>query len=327
MFSPTPTTGNNSGRTTPSVSGSNGRNTPTSATSNSSYSANGIDVALSVDDSSFQVVSSDQLPKKYGREKGAAAYSASEHLALLSIIADEKNSFNVSEGSTQWATVYKRMIAEYYTPLGVTPRQSTALQTHFIELYSAFKQGIRNLSLEGSSLRCPTVYVKGDDAVDNYLESLHKILTSDGKKYHPKKWWSETVVEMLLQLHLEYTAEFGAGQQNPDWIKGKAVAHKNKFETDQKNREAEMARKRAAEEEERKEAAKNRKIVAESSQLLVATLEKLVTPAPTHDIGVIVQEKMAVMKNDMMEKIEEKLDNKFSSFLANMQQMLERRNG
>jgi hypothetical protein len=73
------------------------------------------------------------------------------------------------------------MIAEYYTLLGMTSRQSTALQTHFIELYSAFKQGIRNLSLEESSLRCPTVYVKGDDAVDNYLESLHKILTSDGK--------------------------------------------------------------------------------------------------------------------------------------------------
>jgi hypothetical protein len=325
MFSPTPTTSNNSGRTTPSVLGSNGRNTPTSATSNSSYSAlNGINVALSVDDSSFQVVSSDQLPKKNDQEKGAAAYSASEHLAMLSIIADEKNSFNVSEGSMQWATVYKRMIAEYYTPLGMTSRQSTALQTHFIELYSAFKQGIRNLSLEGISLRCPTVYVKGDDAVDNYLESLHKILTSDRKKYHPKKWWSKTVVEMLLQLHLEYTAEFGAGQQNPDWIKGKAVAHKNKFETDQK---IVKQPKRAAEEEERKEAAKNRKIVAESSQLLVATLEKLVTPAPTHDIGVIVQEKMAVMKKDMMEKIEGKLDNKFSSFLANMQQMLERRNG
>jgi hypothetical protein len=69
------------------------------------------------------------------------------------------------------------------------------------------------------------------------------------------------------------------------------------------------------------------KIVAESSQLLVATLEKLVTPAPTHDIGMIVQEKMAVMKKDMMKKFEEKIDNKFSSFLANMQQMLERRNG
>jgi hypothetical protein len=120
MFSPTPTTGNNSGRTTPSI-----------------------DVALSVDDSSFQVVSSDQLPKKNGREKGAAAYSASEYLALLSIIADEKNSFNVSEGSTQWATVYKWMIAEYYTPLGMTSMQSTVLQTHFIESYSAFKQGIR----------------------------------------------------------------------------------------------------------------------------------------------------------------------------------------
>ena len=84
MFSPTPTTGNNSRRTTPSVLGSNGRNTPTSATSNSSYSAlNGINVALSVDDSSFQVVSSDQLPKKNDQEKGAAAYSASKHLALL----------------------------------------------------------------------------------------------------------------------------------------------------------------------------------------------------------------------------------------------------
>ncbi len=89
-----------------------------------------------------------------------------------------------------------------------------------------------------------------------------------------------------------------------------------------------MARKRAAEEKELKEASKNRKMVAESSQLLVAALEKLsnaATLAAFPEIGGIVEEKMGGIQKDMIEKLDEKLDDKFSSFLTVMQQMLEKK--
>ena len=123
----------------------------------------------------------------------------------------------------------------------------------------------------------------------------------------------------------QYMVEFGSGVQSVDWLMGKAVGHKNKFETDQRSRETEWARKRAAEEEELKEASKNRKMVAESSLLLVAALEKIsnaATPVATPDIGVIVEEKMGSIQSDMMKKIDEKLDDKFASFFTVMQQML-----
>ncbi len=34
------------------------------------------------------------------------------------------------------------------------------------------------------------------------------------------------MVEMLLELHLQYMAEFGNGVQSVDWMTGKAVGHK-----------------------------------------------------------------------------------------------------
>jgi hypothetical protein len=52
------------------------------------------------------------------------------------------------------------------------------------------------------------------------------------------------------------------------------LGHKNKFETDQRNIEAELAWKRAAEEEDKhRDAAKQRKAVAESPVELVAALK------------------------------------------------------
>jgi hypothetical protein len=217
------------------------------------------------------------------------------------------------------------MVEEYYHTIGFPPRQSATLQNHFIELYSAFKLGIRTTSLVAGSMRYPSVFVKGEQETDDYVQSLAALLVSDGKRFHPKKWWSPDVVELLLELHLQYMVEFGSGAQSVDWLMGKAVGHKNKFETDQRSRETELARKRAAEEEELKEASKNRKMVAESSLLLVAALEKIsnaATPVATPDIGVIVEEKMGSIQSDMMKKIDEKLDDKFASFFTVMQQML-----
>jgi hypothetical protein len=63
--------------------------------------------------------------------------------------------------------------------------------------------------------------------------------------------------------------------------------------------------------------------VAESSQLLVAALEKMSNAATP--IATIVEQKMGSMQKDMMNKLNEKLDDEFSSFLTVMQQMLEKK--
>ena len=168
-----------------------------------------------------------------GREKGATAYSADEHLALLTVMVTVKGSFNVSESSPLWTSVYKQMCQDYYAT--TSPRLSSALHGHFIDLYSGFKLGIRNLSLMDKSKKCPNTFEKGVPSVDEYVVSLLNLLTSDAKKYKSKKWWRLDVVELLLKNHLDYVAEFGSEKQSASWIAEKAIEHKNKFETDQRN--------------------------------------------------------------------------------------------
>jgi len=112
-------------------------------------------------------------------------------------------------------------------------------------------------------------YKAGDDAVVEYMEALNNLLSSDSNKYNSKKWWSRGVVELLLPMHLEYMSEFSGGPQTAGWLSHKATVHKTKFETDQKNRLDELAKKRKAEEEEQIDAVKNLKTVAEASAQLV----------------------------------------------------------
>jgi hypothetical protein len=78
----------------------------------------------------------------------------------------------------------------------------------------------------------PSAFVKGENETENYVQGLTALLVSDGKRFHPKKWWS--------------LSEFVNGVQSVDWMMGKAVGHKNKFDMDQKSREAELPWKRAA---------------------------------------------------------------------------------
>ncbi len=143
-----------------------------------------------------------------GREKGAAAYAAGEHLALLSIMRHEPNSFNSSESSPQWGVVHQRIVEEYYGTMGFPPRPSAMLQTHFVELYSAFKLGIQNASLVAGSMRCPSVFVKGDQETVKYVESLTALLVPDGKWFHPKTWWSFDVVEIATSKDYNSKAAF-----------------------------------------------------------------------------------------------------------------------
>jgi hypothetical protein len=86
------------------------------------------------------------------------------------------------------------------------------------------------------------------------------------------------VVDVPLPMHIGYTSEFGTGQQTAGWLSEKAMAHKTKFETDQKNRLKELSKKRKAKEEECLDAAKNWKAVAEASAQLVQAFQQFSMP-------------------------------------------------
>ena len=126
-------------------------------------------------------------------------------------------------------------------------------------------------------------------------------------------------------LHLEYLKGYGSDNQNVEWLISKAEKAKGKFDTDQKNREAELKLKRQREEEEQLEAAKNRKLVAESSVKLTATLDKFsdtFSSRSNHDID----DKLSSFKEDILQRMEarekaaearmsSKLDEKFGDLL------------
>ena len=212
--------------------------------------------------------------KLTGREKGAFAYGADEHIALLSLIQLVPSSFNASESSPEWREAHKKMV-DVYDAMNVQPRQSTTLHSHFVELYSALKLGIRCLSVKSDSPKCPDEIKDDDDSVDIYVEALLQLLLSDSKKFQPRKWWSLSVVRMLLYCHLHHLKAFGNSKQDASWLEKQKVVTKSKFELDQKNQEDEIARKRAIEENERMEAAKNRKAMAEASDRLVSCFEAM----------------------------------------------------
>jgi len=257
----------------------------------------------------FAVFDPDTLRSKKpsGREKGAATYSSVEHVALLSIMSQVPDSFNCSESSPQWEEVYKRMISEFYRP--AAPRLSSALHGHFVDLYGSFKLGIRHLSQVDTKVKCPIEYKVEDEACMEYVEELNNLLSLDSKKYNSKKWWSHGVVELLLEMHLEQTFEFGAGKQTAGWLSEKATMHKTKFETDQKNRLDDLAKKRKAEEEERRDAARFRQTVSAASKQLVEAFKSFTTPpAQAETVGAMVEQKIAAMKTQIMDEIGAKME-------------------
>ncbi len=155
IFSPPPNDPS-SGRTTPSSIGgaSSGRTSALTVGSNATshilfvtHCHPNMTIRLIPRQGLFAFVDPDSLTSKKpsGREKGTITYSSVEHVALLSIISQAPDSFNCSESSPQWEEVYKRMIAKFYQS-GPT-QLSGALHGHFVDLYSAFKAGIRNLSI------------------------------------------------------------------------------------------------------------------------------------------------------------------------------------
>jgi len=258
----------NSGRSTPVVT--SGRTTPTALIG--AVSEVGGTNVVNTNIANTNVTNNNIA--KFGREMGSKAYSAEEHRALLSVLQSTPNSFNSGEGCDEWKAVYREMVNCYYLPNKRDARLSSTLHAHFVELYSAFKLGIRTLSQLPNAPKCPTsVTADNQDDCELYIQTLHTLLISDKRKFQSPKWWSFEVVNLLLVLHLEYLKGYGSDNQNVEWLISKAEKAKGKFDTDQKNREAEIARKRKIEEEEAKEAAQNRKVVAESSAKMCKTLE------------------------------------------------------
>jgi len=103
-----------------------------------------------------------------------------DDVALLSIISEVPDSFNASESSPQWEAVFKAMVEQFY--LNKPVRTSSALHGHFVDMYSAFKQAICQLSLSPYNKKAPTLYVRGDPEVEKYLDKLDNLLQSGTKK-------------------------------------------------------------------------------------------------------------------------------------------------
>jgi hypothetical protein len=153
-----------------------------------------------------------------GREKVAVAYCEAEHVALLSYIGEVPDSFNASESSEEWKAVYSAMVNKYYIPIGMSSRQSSTLQSHFVDLYGGLKQGIRGLSLVTNTKKCPSKYDEKDEDVQKYCEELLSLIMSNPKKCCPNKWWTLGIMELLLNMHLQYTTNYAIGKQDPSFF-------------------------------------------------------------------------------------------------------------
>ena len=95
----------------------------------------------------------DGAKKMMGREKGAMSYSAEDHIYLLSGMKTITDSFNATESSPEWKSLYKLMVEQYYKINGYNMRPSSMLQSHFVDMYSAFKNGIRISSLASTKVK------------------------------------------------------------------------------------------------------------------------------------------------------------------------------
>jgi hypothetical protein len=91
---------------------------------------------------------------KKGQDKGVGNYSVQEHVNLLRIMSNNPSSFNASESSPEWREVYVEMCKSHYTHWGSTPRLSSTLHAHVVEMYGALKKGMRHLSLTPGAPKC-----------------------------------------------------------------------------------------------------------------------------------------------------------------------------
>jgi hypothetical protein len=96
----------------------------------------------------------------------------------------------------------------------------------------ALEKSMKNLSLTPGALKCPLLYLEADNMeLEIYATSLFELLVSDKGKYQPQ-WWSLEVVLMLLVLHLQCNSNFDNKNQSLEWLEGKVLDTKSKFEKD-----------------------------------------------------------------------------------------------
>jgi hypothetical protein len=264
-------------------------------------------------------------PVAKGREKGAVAYLAEEHVAVLQLMLSDPRAFNASESSEEWRELHKQMFDSFYLPTGNNPQSSVTPHGHVVDMYRAFKKAVRSLSLQPGAPQCPTSYdATEDEQIKEYVECLFNVVITCKRKYMPKTWWSVDVLSLLLALHLQYAAQYSGGEQTLPWLEGKAVETKTKFERDQKNHELEIKMKQQKEEEEQEEVAKNQKVVADSSIKLTDTLAAFVSNRGS-DVASI-DDKLNTFKNDLFQQLDareqaaeariaSKLDEKFGDLV------------
>jgi hypothetical protein len=80
-----------------------------------------------------------------GRERGAMSYYVEEHTYLFSSMKSVANLFHASKSSSEWKALYKLMVGQYNNAFGYNCKPLATLQSHFVDMYSAFKNGIRGL--------------------------------------------------------------------------------------------------------------------------------------------------------------------------------------
>jgi hypothetical protein len=127
------------------------------------------------------------------------------------------------------------------------------------------------------------------------------------------------VVLVLLQLHLTYAKDYGTGAQGTTFLEAKKKDQQSKFETNQRNRESELAKRHQMEEDEHKKAAKNRKIAAGQLVRMADCFERI-SSAASQDVSKIVEEKLeqkSPHQRQMMDSVQQMLGNFLQQILQN----------
>jgi hypothetical protein len=106
------------------------------------------------------------------------------------------------------------MVENYYLQLGVVPRASSTLHSHFVEFYSAFKQGVRSLSLVPGAPQCPSSVSEGDEeAVGCCVQNLFQLLASDTKDVLAKEVMERGSYVFAFLPPFDFMKSFGNGDQ------------------------------------------------------------------------------------------------------------------
>jgi hypothetical protein len=234
-----------------------------------------------------------------GREKGSPAYSAVEHVALLSVMSQAADAFNCSESSPQWEEVYSQMCTEYYQSSGIW--LSGALHGHFVDLYSSFKQGIRHLSVQDTEKKSPIIYTKGNDCCEEYMDALNKLLGLDAKNTIQRSGgavvWRRCSCQCILAtpLSLEVGNKLLVGCRRkrqrirPSLRLIRRISSKSYQRRGRPRRRSILMRQ------------KNCKAVAEASAQLVQAFQQFSTSfAQAENVRAMVEQKISSMKFEIM---------------------------